>query len=125
MRGYEFAHTKDRTDTATAKDTLSVPLDESLKNDKLLDSVMSLFRGRENEDVRLEIFRTAIGQSTSRASNVRNGEAFKDFLKADLPRVVKATVEGGHKGLLEELVGTLDIPPEVFRQHEGSEIRII
>ena len=85
---------------------------------------MSLFRGRENEDVRLEIFRTAIGQSTSRASNVRNGEAFKDFLKADLPRVVKATVEGGHKGLLEELVGTLDIPPEVFRQHEGNEIRI-
>ena len=74
------------------------------------DSLLSLFRGQQNGDLRLKIFGDAVGRAGT----------FKDYLWHNRSRVVKATVDGGHCKLLRTLVKDLSIENEVFTEHKGE-----
>ena len=79
--------------------------------DKYVDnSLLGLFRGQQNEEQRLKIFRKAMGGS----------EKFVSYLKENKRRVVKAVVDGGHCELLTALVKELSIEKEMLRNHKGE-----
>ena len=83
---------------------------EALVDGYVDDSLLSLFRGQQNEHLRLKIFEKAMGQF----------KTFKDYLCKNKSRVVKAVVDGGHCKLLRALVKELKVEEEILTKHHGK-----